>query len=547
LSGSAFTIGLDFGTDAVRALLFDVERGEEIGSAVSSYEHGVIVERLPSGRPLAPKSALQSPSDWLASLEQAVRAVLEETGVVAGAVRGIGVGFTSCTILPTDPNGTPLCELERWREEPNAWPKLWKHHAAQEQADQLTARARERAEPWLERYGGRVSSEWLLPKVMEVLDEAPDAYAASAYVLEGGDWVVWQLTGEPVRNACAAGFKALWHKGAGYPSSDFLAALRPPLGEFFAAGAGVGAVAAPGARAGSLRKEWAERLGLSPSVAVAVAIIDAHAGLIGAGIFNPGRLYMATGTSTCHLLLADAELKIQGISGVVEDGILAGAFAYEAGQASAGDMLDWYSRLVQRSHAELTADAATLRIGESGLLALDWWNGCRTPLVDADLSGVVLGATLASEPGSIYRALLEATALGTRLVIDTFGEGGINVESVVAGGGLVKNEVLMQIYADASALPIAVLGSEQPSARGAAILGAAAAGLFCSVAEATAATASAPVRIVEPNEDDRPRAEELFALYRELVDEFGGADSPLKQLSSLQRRTAHAPSLTLSV
>ena len=536
-AGSALTIGVDFGTDSVRALLFDVDRSEEVASTVVPFPNGVISERLPSGSALLSDWALQSPGDWRDALEQAVTGVLAMTGVGPRAVCGLGVDFTSCTVLPTDSGGTPLCELGHWGLDPHAWPKLWKHHAAQRQADEVTTLAEQRHEGWLERYGGKVSSEWLLPKVMQTLDESPAAFEAAERVLEGGDWIVWQLTGEPVRNACAAGFKALWHKGDGYPSAEFLGELRAQLADYFA-GPGAGAITAPGTLAGTLSKEWARRLGLSTSVAVAVGIIDAHAGLLGAGISGAGPLYMATGTSTCHLLLSPSERRVAGISGVVEDGILSGAYAYEAGQASAGDMLDWYSRLVGRSHAELSAQAEELRPGESGLIALDWWNGCRTPLVDADLSGIVLGATLATRPEAVYRALLEATALGTRLVIDTFAEGGIAVDRLVAGGGLVQNAALLHAYADATGLPVEVVASDQPSGRGAAILGAAAAGLFDSVAAAAAALATAPARVVEPNERALPLFDELYALYRDLVSMFGADGSPLKQLAELQRRAA---------
>ncbi len=530
-------LGLDFGTESLRALLLDLETGRELALSSVAYRRGVMSRHLPSGRGLPPDWALQDPADWLQALEAAVRGVLDETGADPRTIAGLGIDFTSCTILPTTGDGTPLCQVSGWADETHAWPKLWKHHAAQAQADELTALAARRHEPWLERYGGRVSSEWLIPKTAQMLDEAPDVYAASERIVEAGDWIVWQLTGALVRNSCAAGFKALWQKRDGYLTPGLLKEFRPALADLFGARVG-GDVCAPGIRVGPLREDWALRLGLSSSVAVGAAIVDAHAGLLGAGVSEPGSLYLATGTSTCHLLLAPWERAVTGISGVVEDGILAGAYAYEAGQASVGDMFEWYARLVGRSHEELTAAAARLRPGESGLLALDWWNGCRTPLVDADLSGVLLGTTLATPPESLYRALLEATAFGTRLVVESFAQAGIRVERLVVGGGLVANELVLRIYADVTGLPLEVVASRQPSARGAAVLAAAAAGAFPTVAAAAAATAQAPATVLEPEPSAHAVYSELYALYRELVVAYGAEASPLKRLSALSRRMA---------
>ena len=543
---SPLALGLDFGTETVRALLLDLESGCELGSAVAAYPHGVLSTTLPSGRALSPDWALQDPDDWLTALEAAVRGVLATAGAAPRSVVGIGVDFTSCTILPTTLDGTPLCRLERWADEPHAWPKLWKHHAAQPQADELTAIAAAHGESWLARYGGRISSEWLLPKAMQLVDEAPAAFAAADRIVEGSDWIVWQLTGRLLRNACAAGFKALWHKRDGYPTPAFLRRLRPELEDYFES-AGSGEIAACGTDAGPLLESWAARLGFSPDVRVAVAIIDAHAGALGAGLTAAGPLYLATGTSTCHLLLAREDRPVAGISGAVEDGIISGLVAYEAGQASVGDMFDWCARLVNRSHADLTDAAARLRPGASGLLALDWWNGCRTPLVDADLSGIVLGATLATPPEALYRALLEATAFGTRLVRETFAGAGIEVDRLFVGGGLTGNELLLRLYADVTGLPVHVVASTQPSARGAAVLGAAAARVQPSVAAAAAAVAAPAARVVEPRSGDVAVYDDLYALYRELVAAYGAADSPLKRLSALQRAVTAAAGSTVPV
>ncbi len=421
-----YTIGLDFGTLSVRAMLVEIETGHITAMSVAPYQHGVIDRVLPDSEVnLKADWALQQPQDWLDGLTKVIRDVLVHVADPT-QVSGIGIDFTACTILPVAADGLPLCQQDRWRQTPNAWPKLWKHHAAQDQANRITAVAAERNEPWLARYGRIISSEWLLPKGLQILEEDPDLYAEMTLLVEGGDWVVWQLTGRFARNTCAAGFKGLWHKADGYPDAGYLQAVQPDLGDFYET-KGWGEMAAPGTAIGPLTPEWAAKLGLPTDVKVGAGIIDAHAGAIGAGVTGDGVLYMAMGTSTCHMLLADHESLCEGISGVVEDGILPGKFGYEAGQAAVGDIFNWFTTYAKQSHEELTEKAARLRPGESGLLALDWWNGCRTPLVDADLSGVILGYSLQTPPEAVYRALIEATALGTRLILDTFAAGNVPV------------------------------------------------------------------------------------------------------------------------
>lgn len=534
-------LGLDFGTAAVRAILLDADSGQELASSAALYPSGVLSRALPNGRPLPPDWALQDPADWLASLELAVCEVVRKAGVDRRRVRAIGIDATSCTLLPVRATGVPLCQVDEWADEPHAWPKLWKHHAAHAQATELTDHAVHSQVPWLRRYGGRISSEWLVPKAAQILDEAPRVYAAADVLVEAGDWLVWQLTGALVRNNCAAGFKAFWSKADGYPAENFLGGFRPGLANLFAEKAG-GEVTEPGMFVGYLRPEWAGRLGLGESVAVAAAIVDAHAGLLGAGVTQPRSLYLATGTSTCHLVLAPWERSVAGICGVVEDGIIAGSYAYEAGQAAAGDTFNWYAQLVGRSHVELTAAADRLRPGQSGVLALDWWNGCRTPLVDADLSGALIGLGLETPPEAIYRALLEAHAFGTKLVVDTFADAGILVDHLVVGGGLAANPLMLQLYADVTGLPVEVVASEHPSARGAAILGAAAAGMFPDVTTATAATAQPAMTVLEPSPQAHATYRELYQLYRELGASYGSEDSLLKRLLAVRRQVARATS-----
>lgn len=548
---SRYSVGLDFGTESVRAVVANVADGTVVASAVAVYPEGVIDRQLPgSAVPLPRGWALQSSTDWLTSMEAAVREALAGARIDPHDVLGIGIDFTACTVLPTTADGVPLHTLPGGQDNPHAWPKLWKHHGAQAQADRVNAAARDRNERWLARYGGRISSEWLLPKALEILEAAPQTYDAAERIVEGADWVVWQLTGRLARNACAAGYKGTWHANDGYPSEAFLATLHPSLADLYTTRMG-GPVLTPGSVVGELTPAWAERLGLGPGIPVAASIIDAHAAVLGGGIAGPGAMFIMMGTSSCHLLMAEREVLAEGISGVVEGGIVPGLFAYEAGQAGVGDIFAWFvrsgvppalhdeaARLGRSLHAVLSEQAATVRPGESGLLALDWWNGCRTPLVDADLSGAVLGYTLQTTPAEIYRALIEATAFGTRLIIDTFRQAGLPIDRLRVGGGLTQNDLVLDIYAGVTGLPVEVAQVEQASALGAAILGAVAGGAFGDLREAVLAMTQPPVRVVAPNAAATAVYTALYGEYRRLVDLMGrDAESSLKRLRALRTET----------
>jgi L-ribulokinase len=548
----ATVLGIDYGTESARALVVDVTTGRVLGSAVSNYRHGVIDERLPStNAALGAEWALQHPGDWLESLETCVREALAAANVPATDVIGLGLDFTACTVLPVHADGTPLMQDPAFAGEPNAWPKLWKHHASQPQATRVTDVAAARGEAWLPRYGGRISSEWMLPKALQILEEAPDAFAAADLIVEGGDWVVWQLTGTFARNACAAGYKGLWHKGDGYPSDEYLRALHPGLDGFYASKGGGQAVVAPGTRVGALTPTWASRLGLPATTAVGAALIDAHAGVLGSGATTPGAFMMILGTSTCHLVIAEREQLVPGVAGVVEDGIVAGLFAYEAGQAAVGDSFAWFVDSLASGeieaeaagkgvsvHEVLSGRAAGLRPGETGLVALDWWNGNRCTLVDAELSGLLIGATLATRPEHIYRALVESTAFGTRVIADALSAGGVPVVRMVAGGGLTRNRMLMQIYADVLCMEIEVAGASQASALGAAMLGAVAAGPeaggYASVEAAALAMAPSPTERYVPDPAAHQQYDALYALYCELYDTFGRKSELMHRLRALR-------------
>ncbi len=547
-----YALGLDYGTESARAVLVNVDTGEMRASAVHPYADGVIDATLPgSDRALPPSWALQNPADWLAALEDIVPAVLAESGVSGEAIVGIGLDFTACTVLPTTAEGAPLCLLPGFRHRPHAWAKLWKHHAAQAQADRANRLAEERGEVWLARYGNKISSEWLIPKALQMLEEAPDLYAVAAHIIEGADWLVWQLTGTLARNTCAAGYKATWHKADGYPSSAFLAALHPDLADLYQTKM-AGPMLAPGQKAGALNQTWAVRLNLKAGTPVAAPIIDGHAAVPAGGISTAGSMFMIMGTSTCHMVMAENEMLVEGISGVVEDGIVPGFYGYEAGQAGAGDIFAWFidhgvpptyhQEAAARNlslHDLLTEKAARLHPGQSGLLALDWWNGNRSTLVDADLSGLLLGCTLGTRAEEIYRALIEATAFGTRVIIEAFTGQNVPVNEVVTGGSLTKNPMLMQIYADVTGREMAVSGTDQASALGSAMLGAVAAGRELgghgSLTDAISHMVPPHSHVYRPIAENQAPYAILFDEYKRLYDYFGrGENKVIKTLRSLR-------------
>lgn len=556
--GNKYVIGLDFGTEAMRAVLVDVNTGELAATATHAYADGVIDQALPgTGIQLPPDWALQNPADWLSGLQDTVHQVLQESGVPGKGVIGLGIDFTACTVLPTTSDGTPLSTLPNFRDNPHAWAKLWKHHAAQDQADRVNELAVLRQEGWLSLYGGKISSEWVIPKALQIYEEAPQVYASMDCLLEGADWVIWQLTGRLARNACGAGYKATWNKTSGFPSKEFLEALKPGFGSFFQQKFS-GPVVPPGVQVGLLTPAWAERLGLPAGIPIGAGIIDAHAATIGAGITQPGAMFMVMGTSTCHMIMGTREVRVPGISGVVEDGIVPGLFGYEAGQVGVGDIFAWlveacvppayHVEAQQRGislHDLLSEKASRLAPGESGLLALDWWNGCRTPLVNAKLSGLLVGATLATTPGEIYRALIEATAFGTRLIIESFTEEGVPVERLLAGGGLVKNAFLMQVYADITGRKIGVAGSPEVSALGAAMLAATAAGEqgggYADLTGAARHMSPPLMKTYTPRPENAPVYQKLYNEYQKLVDFFGRGENPVMEtLREIKREAVKA-------
>jgi L-ribulokinase len=555
-----YAIGVDFGTETGRAVLVDVADGREVAAAVYSYSHGVIDEVLPIPDEeirLEPDWALQDPQDYIRTFQNSIPQVIEQSNVRPEDVIGIGIDFTACTMLPAKRDGTPLCDLPEFRRKPHAWVKLWKHHAAQPEADTINETASRMSQKWLDRYGGKISSEWFFSKVLQILNEAPEVYAAADRLLEAADWVVWQLTGVETRNSCTAGYKAIWSKREGFPDKSYFKALDPRL-ENVVDEKMSRDIRPLGNRAGGLTEQAALWTGLKPGIAVAIANVDAHVAVPAASVTGTGRMVMIMGTSICHMVLSDAEHFVPGICGYVEDGIIPGLFGYEAGQSCVGDHFAWFvencvpaayeGEALKRKidiYQLLEEKAAKLRPGESGLLALDWWNGNRSVLVDVDLTGLLLGATLATRPEEIYRALIEATAYGTRVIVDTFQQNGVPIQELVACGGLPeKSRLVMQIYADVTGREIKVTASKQTPALGSAMFGAVAAGKsaggYDSIYDAAQTMAHLKEESFKPIPENQKVYEILYAEYLRLHDYFGrGENNVMKTLKKIKAEVKH--------
>lgn len=435
-------------------------------------------------------------------------------------------------MLPTRRDGTPLCLVEKFAREPLSWPKLWKHHGAQAQTERINQIARERHEPFLQRYGGTIGLEWFFPKMLETLEHAPRIFAAAEVWVEAGDWFVWQLVGGAAemlpRSTCQAGYKGMWSATDGYPSEDFLRAVHPKF-ERVVIDQMPGRLLAPGVSAGGLTRAMAAKLGLREGVPVSAAIIDAHAGVPGAGAAEPGTLVMVMGTSSCHMLNATDERFVPGVAGIVRDGILPGMVGYETGQAAVGDAFDWLRRLTgHRDFSQLAREAAALPPGADGVLCLDWMNGCRTPLMDGALTGAFTGLTLRHTPAHLYRALLEASAFGVRWIVELLREHGVPVKKFVATGGLPHhNPLVVEVYADVLGAPVTVHPCKHGPALGAAILGALAAGAFASPSAAIRAMATAQAApVVKPTARHRRAYDKLYRQYRELAAHLSHSPAP---------------------
>ncbi|WP_244930978.1 ribulokinase [Nocardioides sp. W7] len=540
-----YVVGVDFGTLSGRAVVVRVSDGAELGTGVHEYPHAVLEERLPDGRSLPPDWALQVPEDYREVLRVAVPAAVAAAGIDPADVVGVATDFTACTMVPCLADGTPLVEAG-YADRPHAYVKLWKHHAAQPQADRINHLAEERGEAWLPRYGGLISSEWEFAKGLELFEGDRDLYDLTDRWVEAADWIVWQLCGSYVRNACTAGYKGQLQDGA-YPSVDYLEALAPGFGGFVEEKL-EHRIGQLGERAGTLTAEAASWTGLPEGIAVAVGNIDAHVTAPAAQAVRAGQLVAIMGTSTCHVMSADVLREVPGMCGVVDGGIIAGSWGYEAGQSGVGDIFGWFVKHgVPASYAEaaaaegeslhehLTRLSATQEVGEHGLVALDWHSGNRSVLVDHELSGLVVGQTLATRPEDVYRALLEATAFGTRVIVETFRDSGVPVEEFIVAGGLARNALLMQTYADVTRLPLSIIDSEQGPALGSAIHAAVAAGSYPDVPTAAKSMGKVRASVYLPDEARAQAYDRLFEIYLDLHDHFGRRTTTMRRLKALRR------------
>ncbi|TWT76978.1 Ribulokinase [Posidoniimonas polymericola] len=532
-----YAIGVDYGTNSVRALVVDASDGREVAAHVYEYpsgDAGILLD------PKDPNLARQSPADYLEGFRVSVReavkaAAAEDSGFSPEAVVGLGVDTTGSTPIPVDANGTALSLLEEHKENLASYAWLWKDHTSHAEAEEITRVAQERGEPYLAKCGGVYSSEWYWSKILHCLRTEPKVAAAAASWVELADYIPAYATGNTdpatlTRCICAAGHKAMYNTDwGGLPSADFLDALEPGLSRYRYETAAVPSDQA----AGQLCLEVAKEIGLPAGIPVAAGAFDAHMGAVGAGC-GDGVLVKIMGTSTCDCVPAplDANLPdIPGLCGVVPESILPGKYGLEAGQSAVGDIFNWFVRRLSpaeygndgAAHVKLTEDAAQLKPGESGLVALDWNNGNRTVLVDPRLTGLLIGQTLHTTAPEVYRALVEATAFGALTIIRRFEEYGVEVKEVINCGGIAeKNAFVMQVYADVCNRPMKVSRSAQTCALGAAIFGAVVGGAYQDVPSAQAAMTGVKETVYEPIAENVAVYERLYVVYKLLHDAFGG-------------------------
>ena len=527
-----YTIGIDFGTLSARAVALDLETGSEVAEAVLEYPHGVMDVQLPCGKKLPPQYALQHPQDYLDALKAVIGGVLQK--VDKQDVKALCIDFTTCTILPVDEKGTPLCFYPEFRSEPHAYVKLWKHHGAVKQAQEFDRVAYERNEPWLLNNGGTSSSESMFPKILETVQEAPAVYEKTYRYYEAVDWLSLVLTGVETHNPCMAGLKAYWDAELGYPSNDYFREVHPMLEGVIGTkvSANVGRV---DSLAGYISAEGAALTGLMEGTPVAMPIGDAHASLPALNVSGDGEALLVVGTSGVLMVNAPKKAIVPGICSLVDGGVYPGMCTLEAGQAGLGDCFDWFvkncvpgkyeTEAKDRGisvHTLLQEKVSVQRPGESRLVALDWLNGNRSILKNDGLSGLILGLNLRTRPEEIYRALLEATAYGLRVILDNYEAHGVHISNICAAGGIaMKSPFLMQIYADVLNRTIVVGDSAQSGARGSALYAAVAAGEFATIQEAAAHYACPDKGSYAPIPENVAIYEKLYQEYKLLHDHFG--------------------------
>lgn len=549
-----YAIGLDYGTLSVRGVLIDSKTGLVISSETYEYPHGVIEKTLPkTDVELSDYWCLQHTDDYLEGLDYVIKSLLtqsEKKQIKVEDIVSLGIDFTCCTVLPVDKKGTPLLKKDEFKNNPHAWVKLWKHHAAQNQADRINEIASLRNEPWLPYYGGKVSSEWLFPKLLQILEEDPETYHEMAYFIEAGDWLVWQLTGNQKRSLSCAGYKAMYQESlGGYPSEDFFEAVHPDFKHVIKEKihSEIGDL---GTSAGVLTKEMAQRTGLSEETVVAINNIDAHVCVAATGVTKSNIMLNIIGTSSCDILLTNEKKVILGIAGLVNKGAVEGLQAYETGQNAVGDIFSWFVETqVPESYRKKATEknisiyqyleelAEKIQPGESGLIALDWWNGNRSTLMNANLTGLIMGMTLQTKPEEVYRALIEATAFGKRMIIENFEKNNIPVDYLVFCGGLPhKNKLMNQIYADSLKKRIVISNELETGAKSAAIFS-----LLAKYPEQTLDDIIHQMALdnysenYQSNQKHAEIYDKLYKIYEQLVDQFGRNQEMMHSLQSIKK------------
>lgn len=535
-----FTLGLDFGTLSLRTILLNLESGEIEAESVKSYPHAVMDRYLPDGKtPLPSNWALQFPQDYLMTMEDTICEIKAKTNVNTNNIIGMAIDFTSCTVLPTTFKGTPLCEVDQFRDHPHAYAKLWKHHGAQKEAYQIETSFKNLADEKKIKNFNSVSSEMLLPKLLEIFHDDKMVFDATDVFIEAADWLTWILTGNRKRSINMAIYKAMWTPSEGYLTAELLHQIEPgfenALSKF------TGEISSLDSGIGNLLPEWADRLGLSRNLVVGTSVIDSHAGLIGSGVCNAGEASMVLGTSSVVLQLSEFPYSEHGVIGSVKGGVYPEFYLLEDGLPAVGDMFSWFiSNLFPYEYHQyavehnispyelLISKAFEKGPGESGLVAIDWWNGDKTPYVDSDLSGLIIGFTLRTKAEDVYRALIESTAFGTRQILDEYRNAGTAVHEIVVSGGIAeKSPQILQLFADVLKINIKRSSIKQTAAFGSAILAS-----VCAKKEKTEINIRSEVNkyatkydcIYEPRHQNSIIYDELYDIYRKLVCMFNPSE-----------------------
>jgi L-ribulokinase len=560
MSEAKYVYGYDFGTLSCRLVVVSIPHGEIVCQEEMNYPGGVLSEKLPGTKTrLKEHWYLQDPADYILALTELSKRALKSSGIKPEDVLAVGTAFTNCTMMPIDQNGDVLCMQQRYKNNPHAWVKLWKHHAAEPYAKEIEAYAKDHW-PRIRNYGNNVSSEWLFPKILQILREDREIYSVTDTFIEASDWIVYRLCGNLIRNSATLGVNSFYDsEEGGYPEKEFFKGIDP-LWENVIEEKMRGEIRKVGQRAGTLTPHMAEAMGLSPQTVVAVGHGDSEVVACGCGAVDAGNMIMVMGTSTCHQMMDPKKVAFQGMCCVVKDGMIPGMYAYESGQPAVGDIFEWYANhLMPEAYKKeaqskgvsllgyMDQKASRLKAGASGLVALDWFNGNRSVLMDYSLTGLVMGLTLQSKPEEIYRALAEATAFGTKVILDSYLENRLEIINLLAAGGLpIKSPFVAQIYADILNREVQVPLISNMAALGAAVCAAVAAGAekgaFDTFGDATQKMVPKERLHYKPNPENAKVYSKLFTIYKSLYDYFGSIeDNPMKELRIMQQSiTANA-------